>query len=89
MIIFAIFFYYGLTTFGVFILRKRNPDANRPYKMWGYPVLPALFILFCIGLIVNTLITQPREALFGLFLMLTGVPFWWWFNRKNQVASNL
>ena len=88
MIIFAIFFYYGLTTFGVFILRKRNPDANRPYKMWGYPVLPALFILFCIGLIVNTLITQPREALFGLFLMLTGVPFWWWFTKSEKRITN-
>ena len=85
MIIFAIFFYYGLTTYGVFILRKRMPDAPRPYKMFGYPVVPALFIVFCIALIVNTLITQPREALFGLFLMLTGVPLWWWFNRRNEV----
>ena len=85
MIIFAIFFYYGLTTYGVFILRKRMPDAPRPYKMFGYPVVPALFIVFCIALIINTLITQPREALFGLFLMLTGVPLWWWFNRQKEV----
>ncbi len=83
MIIFAIFFYYGLTTYGVFILRKRMPDAPRPYKMFGYPIVPALFIIFCIALIVNTLITQPREALFGLFLMLTGVPLWWWFNKRT------
>jgi APA family basic amino acid/polyamine antiporter len=82
MIVFAIFFYYGLTTFGVFILRRRMPDAYRAYKMWGYPVIPAFFILFCIGLIINTIITQPREAIFGLILMLTGVPFWLWFKRR-------
>jgi len=84
MIIFAIFFYFGLTTYGVFILRKRMPDAHRPYKMWGYPIIPAAFILFCIALIINTLITQPREAIFGLVLMLTGVPLWWWFRRKSN-----
>jgi len=88
MIIFAIFFYYGLTTYGVFILRKRMPDAVRPYKMWGYPIVPALFILFCIALIANTLITQPREAIFGLFLMLTGVPLWWWFTKSEKRITN-
>ena len=88
MIIFAIFFYYGLTTYGVFILRKRMPDAVRPYKMWGYPIVPALFILFCIALIANTLITQPREAIFGLILMLTGVPLWWWFTKSEKRITN-
>ena len=82
MIVFAIFFYYGLTTLGVFVLRKKMPDAPRPYKVWGYPVLPAVFILFCIGLIVNTILTQPREAIFGLLLMLTGVPLWFMFTKK-------
>ena len=83
MVVFAIFFYYALTTAGVFILRKTMPNAHRPYKVWGYPVIPAIFILFCIGLIVNTMITQPREAIFGLVLMLTGVPMYYYFSRKT------
>jgi APA family basic amino acid/polyamine antiporter len=83
MVVFAIFFYYGLTTLGVFILRKKMPDAPRPYKVWGYPFIPAIFIIFCIWLIGNTLITQPREAIFGLVLMLTGVPMYMWFTRKK------
>jgi APA family basic amino acid/polyamine antiporter len=83
MVVFAIFFYYGLTTLGVFILRKKMPDAHRPYKVWGYPLVPALFILFCIALIINTLITQPREAIFGLVLMLSGVPMYMWFTRNK------
>lgn len=82
MLIFAAFIYYGATTLGVFILRKKMPDAHRPYKVWGYPVVPALFILFCLLLIGNTIITRPREAAIGLTLILLGIPFYWWFNRK-------
>jgi APA family basic amino acid/polyamine antiporter len=84
MLIFAAFIYYGATTLGVFILRRKMPDAPRPYKVWGYPVVPALFILFCLSLISNTIITRPREAAIGLTLILLGIPFYWWFNRKTR-----
>jgi APA family basic amino acid/polyamine antiporter len=83
MVIFSIFIFYGATSLGVFILRKKMPDAHRPYKVWGYPFVPAIFILFCIGLVANTIITQPREAIFGLILVLSGVPMYFWFNRKR------
>jgi len=86
MLIFAAFIYYGATTLGVFILRRRMPDVPRPYKVWGYPVVPALFILFCLMLIGNTIITRPREAGLGLILILLGIPFYWWFNRKNKIV---
>ncbi len=87
MLIFAAFIYYGATTLGVFILRKRMPQAERPYKVWGYPVVPAIFIVFCIFLIGNTLMTRPREAAIGLTLILLGIPFYWWFNRKNKTVN--
>lgn len=83
MLVFASFIFYGATTLGVFILRKRMPDAPRPYKAWGYPIIPALFILFCVALVVITLIGKPREAFLGLGLMLTGVPFYWYWTRSN------
>lgn len=83
MIIFSIFIFYGMTTFGIFILRKRMPDAPRPYKVWGYPIVPAIVILFCAALFVNTIIERPREAGIGMALMLSGVPLWFWFNRKK------
>jgi basic amino acid/polyamine antiporter, APA family len=89
MIIFAVFIYYGATTLGVFILRKRMPDAPRPYKVWGYPVVPALVILFCACLLFNTIFSRPREAAIGAALMLTGVPLYWWFKRKNASATSL
>ena len=83
MIIFAVFIYYGATAFGVFVLRRKMPDAPRPYKVWGYPVVPAIFVLFCVGLIFNTFFARPREASVGVVLMLTGVPMYWWFTRKK------
>lgn len=84
MIIFAVFIYYGATTLGVFILRKKMPDAPRPYKVWGYPIVPAIVILFCAVLIINTIFSRPREAGIGVVLMLTGVPAYWWFKKYNK-----
>lgn len=83
MIIFAVFIYYGATTLGVFILRKKMPAAPRPYKVWGYPVVPAVVILFCAALIFNTVFSRPKEAATGMVLMLTGVPMYWWFRSRN------
>jgi APA family basic amino acid/polyamine antiporter len=87
MIIFAVFIYYGATTLGVFILRKKMPDAPRPYKVWGYPFVPALVILFCAALVLNTVFSRPREAAIGMVLMLTGVPLYWWFKKRNEPTT--
>lgn len=88
MIIFAVFIFYGATTLGVFILRKKMPDTPRPYKVWGYPVVPAIVVIFCAVLIVNTVFSRPREAAIGAALMLTGVPLYYWFKRKNNTLAN-
>ena len=85
MLIFAAFFFYGATAFGVFIMRKREPDAERPYKVWGYPIVPALFVLFCVALIIITCLNHPREAGIGIVLMLSGVPFYLrWSKQQDQ-----
>ena len=84
MIIFAVFIFYGATSLGVFILRRKMPDAVRPYKVWGYPVVPAIFILFCIGLIFNTIIARPREAAIGMTLILAGIPVYLYLQRKYR-----
>ena len=82
MIIFAVFIFYGATSLGVFILRRKMPDANRPYKVWGYPVIPAIFIIFCIFLFFNTIVTRPREAAIGMTLILSGIPVFLYLQRK-------
>jgi APA family basic amino acid/polyamine antiporter len=82
MIIFAVFIFYGATSLGVFILRRKMPDVHRPYKVWGYPFVPAIFILFCIGLFFNTIVTRPREAAIGMILILSGIPVYLFLKRK-------
>jgi APA family basic amino acid/polyamine antiporter len=84
MLIFAVYIFYGATTVGVFVLRRRMPDAHRPYKTWGYPVVPALFILFCMGLFMNTIVTRPREAGIGLTLILLGIPVYFLLLRRGR-----
>lgn len=84
MLVFAQFIFYGLVVAGVFILRKKMPNAERPYKVIGYPVVPILFLLFCVGLLINTLIDQPREAGIGLFLIALGTPFYYYFKKQQQ-----
>lgn len=86
MLVFVQFIFYGLVIAGVFILRKKMPNAERTYKVIGYPVVPALYILFCVGLLINTLIEQPREAGIGLGLTILGLPFYYYF-KKDGVAS--
>ncbi len=84
MLIFAAFFFYGATALGVFILRRREPQTERPYRVWGYPIVPAVFVLFCIALIVITCFTRPREAIIGLVLMASGIPFYFYFTRNGN-----
>jgi len=84
MLIFAVYIFYGAMAAGVFILRRRMPEANRPYKAWGYPVLTALFVLFCAGLFINTIVTRPREALIGLSLIMAGIPVYFLFRKRYR-----
>ncbi|MBN2482091.1 MAG: amino acid permease [Bacteroidales bacterium] len=88
MLIFAVYIFYGAMAAGVFILRRTMPDTYRPYKAWGYPVVTALFVLFCAGLFINTIITRPREALIGLSLIMAGIPVYFLFRRRYRKESN-
>ncbi len=86
-VIFAAWLFYAMTTASVFVLRKKWPDRARPYRTWGYPWIPLIFLLASALLVVNTLITDPRDSLFGLVIILLGVPvylFWKRRNRKNR-----
>jgi APA family basic amino acid/polyamine antiporter len=88
MLVFTVFIFYGAISLGVFILRYKMPNAHRPYKVWGYPFVPAIFILFCIGLFFNTILMRSREAAIGLTLMLAGIPVYYflkkYYSRSKQ-----
>lgn len=83
MLVFAAFFFYGATSLGVFIMRFREPNLERSYKVWGYPVIPGFFVLFCLALVIISFFTNPREAMIGTMLMLAGIPFYIYWNKKN------
>lgn len=73
-VIFPSWAFYGMTVAGVFILRRTRPELERPYRAWGYPVLPALFILTALAFVAHTLFHQPAEALAGLGIIALGLP---------------
>ena len=82
MVIFAGFLFYGAGAFGVFVLRRTMKDTPRPYRVTGYPVLPAIFVLFCLVLVVVTVIERPRDAGIGLALILAGLPFYFYWRKR-------
>jgi APA family basic amino acid/polyamine antiporter len=84
LLIFAAFIFYGLIVFGVIVLRKKMKDVPRPYKTIGYPVVPVLFVLFCVALVGISIWETPVQSLIGLGLILSGLPFYFLF-RKNPV----
>ncbi|HTH54603.1 MAG TPA: amino acid permease [Cyclobacteriaceae bacterium] len=84
MLIFASFIFYGATALGVFVLRVKMPNAPRPYKAWGYPIVPGIFVVFCVALLIITLASKPREATMGLVLIMTGIPFYFYWSKKNS-----
>lgn len=81
MFVSVIFWVFAATS--VFTLRKKFPDLPRPYKTWGYPYVPILFILASCLIIINTLIEKPMESIAGLLCTLIGVPFYYYWKRKN------
>ena len=85
-VVFAAFLFYALTVAGVYALRVRRPDAPRTYRCTGYPVTPALFIVVSIAF-VAALLWDPSErtnALYGLAILATGVPYYWWWTRRPR-----
>jgi APA family basic amino acid/polyamine antiporter len=80
-VIFASVVFHAMTAAAVFLLRRRRPDHPRPYRTWGYPAVPALFILACLLLIGNTLAESPVESLWGLGFVALGAPAYALFRR--------
>ena len=76
MISFVVVLFYILTIAGIFILRKKRPDAERPYKAFGYPVLPILYILMGIAFCILLIIYKPQFTWPGLIIVLIGVPLY-------------
>jgi len=81
---FASLLFYILTIGGLFILRKKEPDADRPYKAFGYPYIPVLYILLTLAICVDLLIYDSINAGMGLLIVLLGIPIYYFTNRKTD-----
>jgi APA family basic amino acid/polyamine antiporter len=81
---FSILIFVALGTASVFIFRRQLPNAARAYRTWGYPIVPALFLLVSGWLLINTLLTTPGRAVAGLALMALGLPFFWYWSRTAK-----
>jgi APA family basic amino acid/polyamine antiporter len=85
-VVFAGVLFHAGSGLAVFVLRRKRPDAPRPYRAWGYPWVTALFVMACFGLVWTTLVQSPRESLVGLLLVASGLPVYAWWNRRGKTA---
>jgi APA family basic amino acid/polyamine antiporter len=86
-VVFVAVLFHAATGTAVFVLRRRCPAAPRPYRAWGYPVVPALFVLASLWLAVNTLIERPTESLLGLGLLLLGLPVYRAWRLRSRALT--
>ncbi len=88
LVVFASWIFYALATGGLIIIRYKEKSsgvlAKDIYKVWGYPVLPLLFVLCAVALLINTLITMPKESCIGLILIILGLPIYAFYRTKQN-----
>ena len=86
-VMFASLLLHMIGAIGVFRLRRMRPDLPRPYRVWGYPIVPAIFIVASAAFVLNTLITRPKESLAGLGLLALGLPVYWYWRRSAEGSA--
>jgi len=86
LFIFAGWIFYGAAVVALFRLRKTEPNAARPYRCWGYPWVPGLFVAGAFTLTLNILIDRPGRSTIGLLLILAGLPFYRWWTKRTREA---
>jgi APA family basic amino acid/polyamine antiporter len=88
MISFVVVFFYVLTIIGIYILRTRMPDAERPYKAFGYPFLPALYVLMGLSFCALLVLYKQEYVWVGLGIMLLGVPIYYLWKRSTDMVND-
>ena len=83
-VVFAVLLFYILTVCGIMILRRKRPDAERPYRVWGYPVLPALYIVAAAAIAIDLLIFKPAYTIPGVGIVLLGIPIYFIWRRFGE-----
>ena len=84
MVSFVVVIFYVMTILGIFILRRKQPDLPRPYKAFGYPVLPAIYIVMGIAFCILLIIYKPQFTWPGLIIMLMGIPLYYFAVSRRK-----
>ena len=84
-VVFMSWLWFALAALAIFAYRTREPDAPRPFRCPGYPLTPILFVLSALGIVVNTVFTQPTQSLIGLGITVLGVPAYLFWRRRKTV----
>ncbi|MGE5803629.1 MAG: APC family permease [Gemmatimonadota bacterium] len=82
-VVFAQFVFYALSAGAVILLRRRAPELPRPYRTWGYPLTPIIFIVFAVWLVLNTIVATPKDSAIGAGLILLGLPGYYYWRRAG------
>src|SRR5687768_187195 len=85
-VVFGSWIFYALITSSIFVFRRKYPDADRPYRAWGYPIVPIVFLLVAGWLLVNTIITAPQQSLIGIGLIILGLPIYYYLTNRTGGA---
>jgi len=85
--VFSEWLFYMLTATTIFVYRRRRPDADRPYRVWGYPVLPAVFVLSSAVVLVSSFEGNLKGSLIGSGLILLGLPLFEWIRRRPFILA--
>jgi len=83
-VIFVAWIFYALGAAGAIVLRRKHPELPRPYKVWGYPWMPILFILVSFLIVLNVIVNDFKNSSWGLLVVLTGLPAYLYWNRKRK-----
>jgi len=83
-LIFSVLLFYILTIGGIFVLRRTRPGMARPYKTWGYPVLPVVYIVMALFIEIQLLRYKPQYTWPGLILVLLGLPVYWVWKKATE-----
>ena len=83
-VIFGSWIFYALIGSSVFIFRRKYPEAMRPYRVWGYPIVPIVYLLVAGWLLINTLMTAPTQSFIGIGLIIIGLPVYYYLTNRKQ-----
>lgn len=83
-VVFMSWVWFGLAALAIFVYRRREPDAPRPFRTPGYPVTPIVFVLSALGIVINTVVSRPKQSLIGLVITVVGLPAYLWWRKDPR-----